>query len=296
MTGVLPIQLRFAGYQGPHSPHTSAAATFLDRLSDRLGTLPVEVALQPDILRLGHATADLPTLMSAGRFEFCYLSTSYLARFAPEFSQLDTPYAYDTVETALADLDGPLGQRISEALLAQSGLRVLGYWSNGLRHLTNRVRPIWTPTECQGLRIRAIENYLHTKLFERLGFDVIPLDLRELMPAVEDGTVDAQDNSLATIDRLGTLRHHRYLTMTGHLVGIVALLCREATYQRWPSQVREAVALAAVEATSIQRTIASAKESALEKALAADPSIEVANLSTAERARFRARFVPEQAA
>lgn len=290
------IQLRFAGYQGPDSPHTLAAASFLDGIGDRLTGWPIETRLQPDIIRLGHSTVDLPTLVSAGRFEFCYLSTSYLTRYAAGLSRLDTPFAYDTVDEALAGLGGNLGDRIAEDLLAKSGLRILGFWSNGLRHLTNRVRPIWTPADCQGLRIRAIENYLHTKLFERLGFEVTPLDLRDLMPAVEDGTVDAQDNSLATIDRLGTMRHHRYLTMTSHLVGIVALLCREASFQRWQEPVREAVVNAARDATALQRTVAKARESALEKALMADPAIEVAKLNAAQRAVFKSRFQPVRAA
>ena len=296
MTGRQPLRLRFAGYQGPDSPHTLAAATFLDQIGDRLSDWPAETKLQPDILRLGHATADLPTLVSAGRYEFCYLSTSYLTRFAAGLSQLDTPFAYDSVDAALADLDGPLGPQIADDLVARAGLRVLGYWSNGLRHLTNRVRPIWAPEDCQGLRIRAIENYLHTKLFERLGFDVTPLDLRELIPALEDGMVDAQDNPLATIDRLGAMRHHRYLTLTGHLVGIVALLCREADYCRWPDGVRTAVAAAADHATVLQRKVAQARESAHEKALMADPAVEVANLTPAQRDRFKARFRPVRAA
>jgi TRAP-type C4-dicarboxylate transport system substrate-binding protein len=290
------MQLRFAGYQGADSPHTLAAASFLDTIGERLSEWPVDTSLQPDILRLGHSTADLPTLLSAGRFEFGYLSTSYLTRYAVDFSRLDTPFAYDAVDDALIDLNGPLGDRISDDLLAKSGLRVLGFWSNGLRHLTNRVRPIWGPEDCRGLRIRAIENYLHTKLFERLGFEVTPLDLRDLMPAVEDGTVDAQDNSLATIDRLGTMRHHRYLTITGHLVGIVALLCREASFQRWPAPVRDAVMSAALDASSLQHSVAKARESALEKALVADPAIEVAKLTAGQRDVFKARFQPVRAA
>lgn len=290
MTADQTIRLRFAGYHGSNSPHTLAAATFLDGIGDRLINWSTDTSLQPDILRLGHATADLPTLVSAGRFEFCYLSTSYLTRYAANFSAFDTPFAFDTVEAALAELDGPLGERITRDLVGRSGLRILGFWSNGLRHLTNRIRPIWTPADCRGLRIRAIENYLHTKLFERLGFDVTPLDLRDLMAAVEDGMVDAQDNSLAMIDRLGTMRHHRYLTLTGHLVGIVALLCREADFRRWPAPVRDAVVAAAGDATIFQRTVAKARESALQKSLTADRSVEVATLTTAEKALFKACF------
>jgi TRAP-type transport system periplasmic protein len=140
----------------------------------------------------------------------------YLAARVPERAVLDLPFTFDRRDRAHALLDGALGARLADRVAAATGYRVLGYSDNGFRHLTNRVRPIRTPGDCRGLRMRILASELHRAVFDRLGFEPVVLDVRELLAAVRAGTIDAQDNSLTNIYNFEIYRHHRHVTLTGH--------------------------------------------------------------------------------
>ena len=164
----------------------------------------------------------------------CYFATSYLAHRVPELAVLDLPFLLDHRERAYALLDGALGAHLAERVEAATGYRVLGYWDNGFRHLTNRVRPLRTPADCRGLRTRSMPSELHQAVFAQLGFAPVVLDVKDFLAALRDGTVDAQDNSLTNVSIFEIHRHHRHLTLSGHFYGAAFLLCHAASYHAWP--------------------------------------------------------------
>jgi TRAP-type transport system periplasmic protein len=215
----------------------------------------------------------------------------YLAARVPELAVLDLPFTFDRRDRAHALLDGALGARLADRVAAATGYRVLGYSDNGFRHLTNRVRPIRTPGDCRGLRMRILASELHRAVFDRLGFEPVVLDVRELLAAVRAGTIDAQDNSLTNIYNFEIYRHHRHVTLTGHFFGVAALVCHAATYEGWPLELRQAVEDAAREATGAQRALATAEDGEVLSKLERDAN-EVARLTPAERAVFAAAVAP----
>jgi C4-dicarboxylate-binding protein DctP len=285
-----PIRIRFGGYQPPVSVHSRGAAVLGRALAARLGD-GVRFDLDGDIVAAGRPAAALLGLVERGELTMCYFATSYLAHRVPELAVLDLPFVFDHRERAYALLDGALGTHLAGRVEAATGYRVLGYWDNGFRHLTNRVRPLRTPADCGGLRIRSMPSELHQAVFARLGFAPVVLDVKDFLAALRDGTVDAQDNSLANVSMFEIYRQHRHLTLSGHFYGAAFLLCHAASYRGWPAGTRQAVDAAAREATAAQRALAAAEDGEVLAKLTGD-GVAIVHLADGERTAFAEAVAP----
>jgi len=285
-----PINIRFGGYQPPTSVHNKAADVFGNALTTRLGDA-VAFSLDGNIITSGHQAADLLRLVEGGALTLCYFSASYLAERVPAFALLDLPFLLNHRPMAYTVLDGPLGQHLTEQLAAHTGFRLLGWWDNGFRHLSNRVRPIQHPEDCQGLRLRTLMSDLHQEVFRLLGFEPVALDVKDLLAGVQAGTIDAQENPLTNIYNFGIHQHHRYITLSSHFFGAAVLLCHQASYEAWPSDVQHAVTTAAAEATQAQRQFAAAEDDDVMARL--DPGQnEIVQLTEAARTEFTQLLAP----
>jgi tripartite ATP-independent transporter DctP family solute receptor len=285
-----PIHIRFGGYQPSTSVHNKAAEVLGNALATRLGDA-VRFDLDGNIIASGHKAADLLTMVESGALTMCYFSASYLAARVPEFALLDLPFLINHRRHAYAVLDGPLGQLLADKLRAGTGFRVLGFWDNGFRHVTNAVRPIRTPADCAGLRLRTLLSDLHGKVFKLLGFEPVALDVKDLIAAVHSGTIDAQENPLTNTYNFGIHTYHRHITLSGHFFGAAVLLCHNASYAAWPAEVRQAVTEAASEATAAQRKFAAAVDQEVLATLNPAQN-DVVRLTDAERALFVEAVAP----
>ena len=278
------------GYQIPESVHSRAAAILRAEVEARLGD-GVEFEIDGNIVERGRKAVDLLGMTESGELSLCYFSSSYLADRVPEMDLLDLPFLVRDRARAYEALDGPLGELLAEKTRAATGFRILGFWDNGFRQFSNRVRPIRRPEDCEGMRIRNLFSRMHTRTFEMLGFETVKLDVRDLPPAVRAGDVDAQDNPLTNIRNFGFLEHHRYITMSGHFLGCATLLCHAPSYDSWPAEVQRAVGEAAAVATAAQRGFAAAADEAVLAAI--DPAQnEIVHLGDDQRAAFVAAVAP----
>ena len=233
------ISITMGGYQGAGSVHTRAARDFGDELARRLGDA-VAFALEPDVTATGHKATDLLEMVESGELTLCYFSASYLAERVPEVQLFDVPFLVKSRAQAYRALDGALGARLRERFAANTGFRVLGFWDNGFRHMSNGRRPIRTPADCAGLKMRTMDSDMHRDVFRRLGFDPVFVDIKDFRDAVASGKVDAQENPLTNTFGFGLNRYHRYITLSGHFFGLSLLLCHGASYDRpkkWPLKV-----------------------------------------------------------
>jgi TRAP-type C4-dicarboxylate transport system substrate-binding protein len=169
--------------------------------------------------------------------------------------------------------------------------RVLGYWDNGFRHLSNKVRPIRTPADCKGIRIRTQMSALHGEAFRALGFEPVPADIKDFAAQLAGDRFQAQDNPLTNTYNFGVHKHHRYHTLTGHFFGASVFICNAARYADWPADVRAAVDEAAPEATRYQRQLAAAEDEAMLKKLKTE-DVELITPSAAEHAAFVDALAP----
>ena len=147
-----PIKIRLGGYSPPDSTHSRAAVRFKESLEESTGGA-AEVDLFWNILDFGYRADSLLSMVECGLLTMCYFSTSYVAASmsvpVPELEIIDLPFVFESEEGAQAALDGALGDRLTEITEDRTGFRVLGYWENGFRHLTNRLRAVRTPADCK---------------------------------------------------------------------------------------------------------------------------------------------------
>jgi TRAP-type C4-dicarboxylate transport system substrate-binding protein len=278
------VRLRFGGYQAPESVHNRAARAFGDALRERLGA-SLEFEQIHSVLELGRGSADLPRMVSDGELDACYLSTVHYSQAVPELAAFELPFLIRDRDAAREALCGAAGARIGETFVAATGLRLLGLWDNGFRHFTNRVRPIRTPADCRGLRIRSQVSAMHAETFRALGFEPIPVDIKVYAAEVAGERFQAQENPLTNTWHFGVHEHHRWITLSSHFFGAMAMFCNAAVYDRWPAEVRAAVDAAAAEATRAQWRMAAGEDDAVLARI--DPARnELIRLTEAERAQF----------
>ena len=285
-----PIALKFGGYQPPASIHNQAARRFGERLAETLGDR-VAFELIGSVLDAGRLSGDLPVMVENGELSFCYMSTVRFTSWVPELALLELPFLVRDRAAVWRALDGELGAVFTNQLHERTPFRVLGVWDNGFRQLTNRVRPIRTPADCRGLRIRTQTSALHGEVFEALGFAPIAADIKRFVAEIGGDSFDAHDNPLTNIYTFGVHRYHRHLTLTSHFFGASFLIANAREYASWPSEVRAAVDAAAPEAIALQRRLAASEDADVLAKL--DPrENEVVHLTAAEHAAFVAAVEP----
>lgn len=281
-----PVAIRFGGYQPARSVHTRAVRVFEAELEHRLGD-DAAFSFLEDVTWTGRRAAELLAMTEAGELDLCYFSSSYLAGRVPALALFDLPFTIEDRDTAHRLLDGRAGARLAEAVAAATGYVVLAMWDNGIRHISNRRRPIRHPGDCRGLTIRTLDNDLHQRAFRAMGLEPVVVDVKDLAASVAEGLVDAQENPLTNTLNFGLHRHHRFLSLTGHLFGVALVLANKRAAESWPAEVREAIGAAMEEATAAQRLFAEAEDGAcLEELRAAGLSI--ASDDEIDRAAFRA--------
>ncbi len=282
-----PIKIRLAGYSPPDSTHSQASIHFKESLEKRLGNA-VDVDVYWNILDFGYRADDLLSMVECGLLTMCYFSTSYLTNLFPELYQLeiiDLPFVFKNEESAHSALDGALGKYLTEKTEECIGYRVLGYWDNGFRQLSNLLRPVRSPAELEGMRIRLQPNEVHIKTFELLGAVPVPADLKEGIEKIVSHDVDAQENPLANTVTYGVTDHHNHITMSAHFFGARGLYIHKESFDSWPEDVRLAVRDSAQEAIQVQRDLALSKEKALRVQLE-EEGVNVVDLTSSERKAF----------
>jgi TRAP-type C4-dicarboxylate transport system substrate-binding protein len=279
-----PIKIRFGGYSPPDSTHSRAAVHFKEALARRVGDA-VQVDHFWNVLDFGYRADDLLSMVECGLLTMCYFSTSYLATRVPELDVVDLPFLFEDEAHAHAAMDGALGNYLTEKTESATDFRVLGYWDNGFRHLSNRLRPVRTPGDLKGMRIRLQPNDVHINTFERLGAVPVPVDLKIGIEKIVSHEVDAQENPLANTVTYGVTDHHRHITMSGHFYGARGLYTHKGSFDSWPEEVRTAVGEAIREAIGVQRELALAKEKELREQLESE-GISFVDLTPGERAAF----------
>jgi TRAP-type C4-dicarboxylate transport system substrate-binding protein len=263
------LRIRIGGYQPERSVHTRALHRLADAIRDRLDG-QVAVELVGNVTAAGRRADDLLTMTEGDELDICYFSSSYLAARVPALDLFDQPFKFASSADAYAALDGAIADRLTNDVSNATGFRVLGFWDNGIRHISNRRHPIRSPADCAGLRIRTLDNAGHQAFFHRLGFEPVFIDVKDLVKAVADGTVDAQENPLTNIVNFELHRHHRFVSLTAHLCGVALLLVNRGRFDEWPPEVRAAVQAAALLATAAQRRDAAAEDALCHRSLLAD--------------------------
>jgi C4-dicarboxylate-binding protein DctP len=272
--------IRLAGYQGDRSVHSRAMHVLCDALKGD----GIDVQFEQNIVVKGHKASELLSRTENGTIDGCYFSSSYLAARAPNLGLFDQHFVIPSRQHAWALLDGELGARLAVEVAQRAGFEILGYWDNGVRHISART-PIRSPEDCKGLAIRTLANDDHQRVFRSLGFEPTTIDVRDLPAAVAQFRVDAQENPLTNTYNFGIHNTHRHITLTGHLYGVAPLLFNKQSVHAWSAATRRAVDNAIAHATAEQRRMAQEDDVVCAKMLQ-EEGCELISLSDAEREAF----------
>src|SRR6202035_4150335 len=139
---------------------------------------------------LGYRAEDILWLVEHGLLTLGYQSSSYLTDRVPELGVVDLPFLFDRTERARAAIDGALGRLLAQKIEERVNYRILGFFENGFRHLSNRLRPVRTPGDLAGMRIRVLPSAVQARTFELMGALPLRLDLIEAIAAIKAATID----------------------------------------------------------------------------------------------------------
>ena len=290
----MTLHIRIAGYQGEQSVHTRAVRVMIDALL-RKADGRLSVGFERNITERGRKATELLDLVRSGDLDLCYFSSSYLTRHVPALGLFDIPFQFADRQDTRRLLEGHLGAILRHEVAARTEYEVLAFWDNGLRNISNARRPIRSPGDCAGLRIRTLPSAGYHDTFRALGMEPVTIDVGDMVRAIASGAVDAQENPLANIELFGLQKYHPFVTMTGHFQGIVLLLCNAKCLAGWPEHVRAILRAAVRESTAAQWSFASDEEIACRSGLEAQ-GIDIIDLGDAGRAPFKqaVRAVIEQ--
>ena len=286
-----PIQIRMGGYGPPSSTCSRGLKIMGDRLERDFGAA-VDVKYIWNVMDLGYKGGDLLWMAEHGILTLSYQSTSYLADRVPELDLADLPFLFEGLEDARAAMDGKLGawmtRKIEERI---PGYKVLGYFENGYRHVSNKLRPVRALADLKGMRVRLMPGKTHARSFELMGTVPFSLDLKPGLEAIVSGKVDAQENPMANTVDYGAHKVHRYHTLTSHCYLSRGIYMNRREFERWPKELQQGIEKAARAAVLAQRDLAVEEEHEARKAIEAAGG-EVLELTPAERADFARAVKP----
>jgi tripartite ATP-independent transporter DctP family solute receptor len=192
--------------------------------------------------------------LQLGTLEMTLVSTAPLSSFTKKFLVFDLPFIFKDTASARKVVDGPIGTQLLDSLKDQ-GIIGLAYFENGFRHVTNNKRPIEKPEDLKGLKIRTMENPVHMATFKVLGADPTPMAFGELFTALQQGTIDGQENPLPVIDTSKFYEVQKYLSLTGHFYAPAPLLISKSFFESLSPDIQNAIKEAAIEARDYERKL-----------------------------------------
>jgi tripartite ATP-independent transporter DctP family solute receptor len=192
-----------------------------------------------------------------GAVDFVVAGAPNVSNFAPVLGAVSFPFLWTDRDTMLEVLDGELGQRLTEAAEAQAdGLKILAWWDTGFRHVTNNRKAIMTPEDVEGLKIRTVPTPVQVTFWKALGAIPTPMGWSEVMPALQQGVIDGQENPPAVVYPYKVYEFQKYYSLTGHTNEPNLLVASAQSLEALPADLQEVVAAAAAATTPIERQIA----------------------------------------
>jgi len=279
-----PIQIRMGGY-GPPTTSFSKSLKFIgDKLEAQFGDR-VDVKYVWNIMDLGFKGEDILWLVEHGLLTLGYQSSSYLTDRVPELGFVDLPFLFANNAQARGAMDGELGAYLVRKTEERINYRILGWFENGFRHISNKLRPVHMPADMTGMKIRVLPSEIQRRTFELLGAVAMRMDLSEAIKMVVDGTLDAQENPLANTVTYGVHKFHKYHTLSSHFYISRPIFFHRTSFDSWPTDIQQAMQKAVTEAVAAQRDMAIEEHKQSLKAIL-DAGCEVVELNVKEHAAF----------
>lgn len=223
--------------------------------------------------------------MLMGDIALVQTQPSVLASMVPDLYVWDAPFLFDKIEDAWKCLDGPLGHAVNDQVESK-GLKYLAALENGYRHYTNNKVAVRVPADVKGQKLRVMETDLQIAMWKNWGANPTPMAFTEVISALQQGTIDAQENPLSIIDSNKLYEVQHYISLTGHLFSPHCLYINKEIYDGLDADLRTALDKAVAAYQTAQRARA-VELNALSVDKFKKAGCEVIELTDAERNQWR---------
>lgn len=245
------VKLTLGHGAAPGNPRHEAAVKFAEVVKVKSGgRIAVQVAPSA---QLGDDAA-MVTALRTGALDLSANSQGAVANAVPEYAAFGMPFLFTSAAHAFKVLDGPLGKELADKSAAK-GLIVLGYWDNGIRHMTNSRHPITKVEDMKGLKMRTPPDSVLVDIMKALGAEAQQIKFAELYVALQQGVVDGQENPLMNIHASKLYEVQKHLALTSHQFQMTPFLMSKRSWDRLSDADKKIVQEAAAEATALQRKL-----------------------------------------
>lgn len=250
-SGTPEYTIRIGHVLAPTHPYQLGLEHFKELMEERTsGRVQVEVFHSS---QLGNER-DMVEGLQLGTLEMCMVSTAPLSSFTSDFLVFDLPFIFSNVATARGCVDSEIGQNMLDQLSNQ-GIKGLCYFENGFRSVTNSKLPITVPADLAGMKIRTMENPIHMDSFRAMNADPTPMAFGELFTALQQKTIDAQENPLAIVETSAFYEVQSYLSLTEHFYAPTPVLVAQAYYDSLPADIQTTLKECMLESRDFERGV-----------------------------------------
>lgn len=257
----LPLMVRGAFAQGAKT--NMRVACVLDARSEFYGGLDLFAARVKELTKgqvevtlykntLGKGERQMFEAVQLGTLEGTLSTTGPLSAFVPEADLFNMPYLFKNKAHAFKVVDGDIGADFNKKTIAK-GFRILGWWVTGARNTSNRIRPINSPEDYKGLKIRTMESPPFMALYKSMGATPVPMSITEVYTALSQGTIDGIDGSLPAQLEFKHIEVLKYAAITDHVMLLFPFVVSERWWQAQSEDVRKAIVTAEAEGRALER-------------------------------------------
>jgi tripartite ATP-independent transporter DctP family solute receptor len=225
----------------------------LDHFATRVKELSggqMEITLYKNTL--GKGERQLFEAVQLGTMEGTLATTGPLSAFLPEADLFNMPFLFKNKAHAFKVVDGDIGADFNQKAIAK-GFRILGWWVTGTRNTSNRLRPINTPADFKGMKIRTMESPPFVAMYRALGATPVPMSITEVYTGLSQGTIDGIDGSLPAQLEFKHIEVLQYASITDHVVLLFPFVVSERWWQGQTEAVRSAIVTAEAEGRARER-------------------------------------------
>ncbi|MFC2947665.1 DctP family TRAP transporter solute-binding subunit [Virgibacillus sediminis] len=249
-------------------PDSHPGGIFLEKLAEELDSATNgEVTLQVNHNAVLGSEADQMEQMQAGNLDMAlFYATSNFQAFDPALAVEELPFIFSDVAHARKAYEGEYGDKVKE-MVKEYDFEIISYWENGFRHFTNNTRPIFEPSDMDGIRFRSSEIPLRLEMFDLLGANAVSMGFDELFTGLQQGTVDGQENPLVTIDSANFAEVQQYLSLSGHIYNSAPLTMSTNSLSKLTDEQKETLFSIAEELKIEQQNMLDERNEELEQKL-----------------------------
>ena len=220
-----------------------------------------------------------------GVTDFWLISTGLLAPFTKATTVFDVPYLFKSERAALDFAESELAIEVVKPL-EEKGIKPLGYFFQGWRHTHSNIA-VRTPEDLKGIKIRTEPAPIRLAIFKALGANPIPMDFGEVFTSLQQGVIDAGENTFENIHSQGFHTVQKYITTDGHIMDPMIVVMSKKVWDGLSSEEQEVLKKAVDEACKWEREVVFGNNKKIMEEFKAAGTPEVIELTAEQRAAFR---------